>query len=76
MIGGYVSRRSGAPLYGRYVFGDDCSGRIWNVPATFHGTHLPAPIMSGYTVSSFGVGHNGRLYVLDLGGTLSVLTGS
>jgi glucose/arabinose dehydrogenase len=76
VIGGYVSRRSGAPLYGRYVFGDDCSGRIWNVPATFHGTHLPAPIMSGYTVSSFGVGHNGRLYVLDLGGTLSVLTGS
>ncbi len=41
VTGGYVSRRQGAPLYGQYVFGDFCSGRIWNVPTSFNGTTLP-----------------------------------
>lgn len=76
VTGGYVSRRPGAALYGQYVFGDFCSGRIWHVPTSFHGTSLPAPIMSGLSLSSFAEGHDGRLYALDLGGGLYSVTGS
>ena len=70
VTGGYVSRRPGAPLYGQYVFGDFCSGRMWHVPTSFRATTLPAPVMTGLSLSSFGEGHDGRLYALDLGGGL------
>ncbi len=76
VTGGYVSRRSGAPLYGRYVFGDYCSGRIWSIPTSFNGGSLPAPLMSGLAISSFGVGADGKLYVVDLGGSIYSITGS
>jgi hypothetical protein len=63
VTGGYVSRRPGAPMYGRYFFADFCSGRMWHVPANFSGGPLPAPIMTGiaYGISSFGEGDDGRL---------------
>ncbi len=35
VVGGYVSRRPGATLEGKYVFGDLGSGRIWVIPANF-----------------------------------------
>jgi len=79
VTGGYVSRRQGAPLYGQYVFADFCSGRIWHVPTNFNSSTLPAPFMSGLSISSFGVGHDGRIYLLDLHGSKSrmyALTGS
>jgi hypothetical protein len=76
VTGGYVSRRQGAPLDGQYVFGDFCSGRVWHVPTSFHGTSLPTPVMTGLSLSSFGQGHDRRLYALDLGGSLYSVTGS
>jgi hypothetical protein len=77
VVGGYVSRRLAAPLYGQYVFGDYCSGRIWHVPASYdHGGSLPVPYMSGLSLSSFGQGADGRLYALDLGGGLYSIVGS
>jgi glucose/arabinose dehydrogenase len=70
VTGGYVSRRSGAPLAGRYIFGDYCSGRIWTISAGFvAGSSLPAPAASaGFNISCFGEGADGRIYVCDLFG--------
>jgi glucose/arabinose dehydrogenase len=77
VIGGYVSRRSGAALFGQYVFGDECSGRAWLIPATFAPTDaLPTPIETGYSISSFGEGSDGRLYLVDLNGAIYRLTDS
>jgi glucose/arabinose dehydrogenase len=70
ITGGYVSRRSGAALNGKYVFGDYCSGRVWAIPAGHTGgltsNHLLAD--TDYLVSSFGEGKDGRLYLVDYGG--------
>ena len=69
--GGYVSRRSGAALYGKYVSGDFCSGFVWIIPADFvAGNAPPSPIDTPYSISSFGRDNSGRLYLLDHGGTL------
>jgi len=76
VTGGYVSRRGGAALYGDYVFGDFCSGRIWHVPTNFSGGSLPAPVMSGLMITSFGVGNDGQIYLVDLNGGLYRVLGS
>lgn len=76
ITGGYVSRRSGAPMYGDYVFGDFCSGKIWVIPATFSGGSLPTPDDTNYNISSFGEGYDGRLYLVDIGGSIYRLTDS
>ena len=68
VVGGYVSRRAGVPLYGRYVFGDFCSGRIWSIPASFAGGELPEPLDTDIAISSFGEGFDGTLYVVHIGG--------
>lgn len=84
VTGGYVSRRSGAALYGRYVFGDYCSGRVWAVPSGFNGTLNHSPVESGghllqdtsYNISSFGEDNAGRLYLIHLGGEVHRLNDS
>jgi glucose/arabinose dehydrogenase len=77
VTGGYVSRRSGAALYGSYVFGDFCSGLVWTIPATFaRGDSLPAPIDTDHSISSFGEDSAGRLYLVDRGGAVFRLTDS
>lgn len=78
VTGGYVSRRSGATLNGKYVFGDLGSGRVWGIPANFQrGDPMPAPLaQTAFTISSFGEGANGRLYVVDIGGAVYRLNGS
>ena len=76
VTGGYVARRSGAPLYGNYVFGDYCSGRVWIIPANFGaGGALPEPVEdTPYLISSFGEDAAGRLYLVDHGGAIYRLT--
>jgi glucose/arabinose dehydrogenase len=79
ITGGYVSRRSGAALYGKYIFGDYCSGRMWTISAGFAaGSALPAPVTTaGFLVSSFGEGSDGRIYVCDYGnGAIYRINGS
>jgi glucose/arabinose dehydrogenase len=76
VIGGYVSRRPGASLFGEYVFGDNCSGRIWHVPADFNGTDLPAPLNSTLQLSSFGIGSDLTIYAVSLGGSIYRVSGS
>ena len=71
VTGGYVSRRPGAAMNGEYVFGDYCSGEIWVIPANFaSGAALPAPVDTGYRISSFGEDNLGRIYLVDRNGAI------
>ncbi|MGH8708509.1 MAG: PQQ-dependent sugar dehydrogenase [Burkholderiales bacterium] len=78
VTGGYVYRgaRIGA-LSGRYVFGDYVTGRIWHIAGD---TPPTARVAGGFatdlSISSFGEGNDGELYVVHHGGELYRLTGS
>ncbi len=67
ITGGYVYRGSRLPsLYGAYVYGDFCSGKIW---ALRHDgarvtEHLEL-LDSGLSISSFGEDQSGELYILS-----------
>jgi glucose/arabinose dehydrogenase len=76
--GGYVSRRVGAALYGNYIFGDFCSGFVWVISADFPaGNPLPMPSNdTNISISSFGEDSRGRLYLIDLGGSIYLITNS
>ena len=78
VTGGYVSRRDGAAMYGKYVFGDFCSGKIWLIPADFvAGSPLPMAVVdTASKISSFGEGADGKIYMVDLKGRLYRLTDS
>ena len=70
VTGGYVSRRPGAALFGRYVYGDLCSGRVWSVTANHQRADAVGPALANtdFTISSFGQDAAGRLYLIDIGG--------
>jgi glucose/arabinose dehydrogenase len=72
VTGGYVYRGTKArSLYGRYVFADYCSGRIWTVPK---GGASPIPksllMDTALSISSFGEDQQGELYLVDHGGSI------
>jgi glucose/arabinose dehydrogenase len=68
VTGGYVYRGLAyRGLVGGYLFGDFCSGRIWALRA--HGPASQSPVLMADTsisISSFGEGPDGRIYVTDL----------
>ena len=72
VTGGYAYRGTAVPaLYGRYVFGDYCSGQIWTISRTAVAPATKTLLLStSLNISSFGQDQRGELYVLDLGGTL------
>jgi hypothetical protein len=72
VTGGYVSRRSGAPLFGDYIFGDFCSGNVWKLS----GSTVTLLEDTNYLISSFGEGFDGKLYLVDLSGSIYRLTDS
>ena len=69
VTGGYVYRGLAyRGLVGGYLFGDFCSGRVWALKA--HGPASQSPVLMADTnlsISSFGEGQDGTLYVTDLG---------
>jgi len=70
ITGGYVVRDRGLrALYGRYVFADLCSGRIWSAALTGAtlGDARPLGLTASYPVS-FGQDARGRLYVVSFFG--------
>jgi glucose/arabinose dehydrogenase len=76
VTGGYVYRGSAiAGLNGRYVFGDYVSGRIWNTAATTTGPtrQITGGVASGLSISSFGEGVDGELYVVHYHATNGAL---
>ncbi len=69
VTGGVVSRGGVDALFGRYLFGDYCTGELWSIPA---GTRdkpdvTPLPFKGGHT-SSFGVDGRGEVYVVSQDG--------
>jgi glucose/arabinose dehydrogenase len=81
IIGGYVVRDPGlGALDGNYVYSDLCSGvlRSLRLPETASG-RASGDCSLGPTLNSpvsFGEGGDGRLYVIEQGGTIYRLTGS
>jgi glucose/arabinose dehydrogenase len=69
VTGGYVYRGLAYHgLVGGYLFGDFCSGRIWALKA--HGPASQTPVLmadTGLSISSFGEGQDGTIFVTDLG---------
>jgi glucose/arabinose dehydrogenase len=74
VMGGYVYRGSAIPgLRRSYLYGDDCSGRIWRTTVTGGTASPPSELTSdlgssGMKISSFGQDAAGEVYVVDLGG--------
>ena len=67
ITGGYVYRGSRLPsLYGAYVYGDFCSGKIWAL--RYDGTQVTEQLElvdSRLSISSFGEDQSGELYILS-----------
>lgn len=78
ITGGYVSRRAGAAMYGKYVFGDYCTGKVWEISATrTRSSKEPVALAdTDYSISSFGVGADGRIYLVDRNGSIYLLNQS
>ena len=73
VTGGYVYRGTKLPgLFGKFIYGDFGTGRIWAVEQT--GTDSFAPLLLAETqlkISTFGQAADGELFVADYGtGTL------
>lgn len=67
VTGGYVYRGSRASLpYGRYIFGDFCTGEVF----IFQGGTSSLLLDTNLNISSFGEDESGEIYVVDLGGTV------
>jgi hypothetical protein len=70
VTGGVVVRDPALPeLQGIYLYGDYCSGLVWGL---FRGTdgawHNRLLFSTGFQITSFGVGADGSVYVLDRSG--------
>ena len=69
VVGGYVSRRVGASMNGRYIYGDLGSGRIWTIAADWQpGDAGPVEeTNTDMSIWSFAEGNDGKIYVIDGG---------
>jgi len=66
VIGGYVYRgRKIKELYGWYVFGDYCSGRIWALRRQGGRVKVKLLLDTDLKISSFGEDRSGEIYVVD-----------
>jgi hypothetical protein len=69
VTGGYVYRGTAWPaLEGTYLFGDYCSGLIWGLAATSGTADVTLLLESELTISAFGQGEDGELYLVDHAG--------
>jgi glucose/arabinose dehydrogenase len=74
VTGGYLYQGADVPdLKGLYVFGDYGSGRLWAIPLPPAGAAVKASDVRALgrwpvAPSTFGLGHDGALYVGDFGG--------
>jgi glucose/arabinose dehydrogenase len=71
ITGGHVYRGEQQPaLQGIYVFGDYCSGLVFSLHVD-EGTVTPKVVLeSGLSITAFGVGEDGEIYVADIGGSI------
>jgi len=69
ITGGHVYRGSLYPaLYGNYLYGDFCSGRIWGLMNTQNGWQSTLLSTTTFTITSFGLDEMGNIYVVDYSG--------
>lgn len=68
ITGGFVYRGGTIPsLYGKYVYGDYCSGRIWALDTSALGAWVNTLVLdASINISSFGVDSGGEIYVCSL----------
>ena len=83
VTGGYVYRGKNKPdLYGRYFFGDYCTGKVWSlknnngiVNIIEHTQELLSTMnKKQFYLSSFGEDGNGELYLVDYSGEVYSIT--
>ena len=83
VTGGYVYRGKNKPdLYGKYFFGDYCTGKVWslinNNGITILINHtdelLKAMNKTEFYLSSFGEDQEGELYLIDYSGDVYSIT--
>ena len=75
ITGGIVVRsQSVAEAYGRYFYGDFCTGEVWSfryANGTITGARTEAFSLPGGSLVSFGRGPRGQAYVVNRNGTIS-----
>jgi len=70
ITGGYVYRGEAIPnLYGKYVFGDYCTGTIWTIDQNSN-FEMKELLKTDFNISSFGEDIAGGLYMVDYGGAI------
>lgn len=72
VTGGYVYRGSALPqLVGAYIYADYCSGKIWALRGGADGQWTNEALFdTAYSITSFGEGADGELFVIDREGTI------
>lgn len=71
ITGGVVIRDPGLPEWqGVYVYGDYCSGRIWGLLQGGGGWHSDRLFDTPFSITSFGVDHEGSVFLADYAGAL------
>ena len=80
ITGGYIYRGENIPkLYGRYIFGDYCTGKVWSIQIKDgKGSNVIEHTKSildsmgkrEFYLSSFGQDLSFELYVIDYNGTI------
>ena len=80
ITGGYVYRgKAVKELYGRYLFGDYCTGKVWSILIkkgevldiiNHTDTILDSMGKKEFYLSSFGEDNNGELFLIDYNGTI------
>jgi hypothetical protein len=70
ITGGYVYRGKNInELYGKYIFGDFCTGTIWSLDKE-NNFEMQKLMQTDLNISSFGEDAAGELYVLDYQGSI------
>ena len=68
VTGGYVYRGAAYPrLWGAYLFGDFCSGRLWTLYHTAEGRWVRTEMLqAGHDIAAFGEDEAGEVYIVSL----------
>jgi hypothetical protein len=74
IVGGFVYRGSTYPAWvGRYIYGDYCTGKMWEISAG-GGAAVDVSPNTALSLTSYGTDSAGELYAADQGGSIYKLT--